>query len=93
MVVQGHRALLAEEEGLVVLLALARTLLAVPPLRDALAVGLSRHDPVVEAVVPCRVGGAAAHPLPDGEGPVPPEQFQDQLPQEVQVGLPFSSDL
>ena len=64
MVVQGHRALLAEEEGLVVLLALVRTLLAVPPLGDALAVGLSRHDPVVEAVVPGRVGGAAAHPLP-----------------------------
>ena len=90
---QGHIALLAAEERLVVLLALVGALLAVPPLGGALAVELSRHDPVIEAVVSGLIGGAAAHPLPDGQHPIPPEQFQDQLPQEGQEGLPVAGDL
>ena len=79
---QGHIALLAAEERLVVLLALVGALLAVPPLGGALAVELSQQDPVIEAVVSGLTGGAAAHPLPDGQHPIPPEQFQGQLPQE-----------
>ena len=48
---------------------------------------------MLKAVESGLFGGAAAHPLPDGQHTIPPEQFQDQLPQEGQEGLPVASDL
>lgn len=85
--VQGHLALLTEEDRLHVPLALVGTLLAIPPLRlpsNLLGVG----DPVVEAIESgLNSNAGAAVPLSCRVLAVDCEHLNDQLPQEVQEGL------
>lgn len=61
VVVEGHAALLAHQEGLDVLLPLDAALLTVPPGGAAFAIHVGGHHPVVHAVVP----GALAHAAAD----------------------------
>lgn len=85
--VQGHHALLAEEESLVVFLALNAALLAVPPLGGTLAVQVGGHHPVVHAIVPGPVPHPAAEALLHRHSPMLLKHLQHQLAEKEQQGL------